>query len=418
MARIWTAAVLTLGLCGSAGAQQMSTAQEAAYQALWQTTYDRQAAYAAGPLSAAERAFAAVLALVESGRPGEALTKAAALHNLAAVRADLGRLPEAEAVAREALLLRRDHGAVANAIATSERLLATILNDLGARAEAMALLDSVVHAKLGNPEVDATLPERDFAALAVMSAETGNTEAATAMLAQMEPYLPGMTAPQQAAVYTALGRVQSLSGRPDLAEAAYRQVVGLTAAFPPGPDWTLTDHATALGSLATMLQRHGRPAEAAPLFRQALAMLDAGEGGAPVRANLLVGLGKALHSLGDVQAAFDGQRAGLDMQLAVLPDGHADLAATFATLGETLLQAGDAASAADALRHAVAVAEAASDDLRAARAAMTLAVAEAALGQPSFPAAEAARARLANLLPAGHPELVRAGFNTAWLALA
>jgi len=106
------------------------------------------------------------------------------------------------------------------------------------------------------------------------------------------------------------------------------------------------------------------------------------------------------------------------MQLAVLPDGHADLAATFATLGETLLQAGDAATAADALRRAVAVAEAASDDLRAARAAMTLTVAEAALGQPSFPAAEAARARLANLLPAGHPELVRAGFNTAWLALA
>jgi tetratricopeptide (TPR) repeat protein len=105
---------------------------------LWQLTQQGQDLLAAGDLAGAEAAFADVLALVERDLPDEALTWAAALHNLAAVRADLGQLVQAEAMARAALDIRRRLGE-AGAIASSERLLGTILHDLGQLDEARAM---------------------------------------------------------------------------------------------------------------------------------------------------------------------------------------------------------------------------------------------------------------------------------------
>src|SRR3989338_8080118 len=107
---------------------------------------------AGGDLAGAEAAFADVLALVERDLPDEALTRAAALHNLAAVRADLGQFVQAEAMARAALDIRRRLGE-AGAIASSERLLGTILHDLGQLDEARALIEASVVAQLNDANV-------------------------------------------------------------------------------------------------------------------------------------------------------------------------------------------------------------------------------------------------------------------------
>jgi CHAT domain-containing protein/tetratricopeptide (TPR) repeat protein len=406
-----TMAVLMM-LGAPAIGQEMTATEEAAYTALWQLTQQGQDLLAAGDLAGAEAAFADVLALVERDLPDEALTRAAALHNLAAVRADLGQFVQAEAMARAALDIRRRLGE-AGAIASSERLLGTILHDLGQLDEARALIEASVVAQLNDANVPRVSLEKDMAALAELTALLGDPAAAMQILGQLEPYLPQMTPSQAVAVYAGMGRVQSIAGRPELAEAAYRQVLTLSAGLAFGAEWRPQDQAVALGNLGTMLLRQGRAAEAEPLFRQALT----GAQGA-VAANLLDGLGAALAAQGVMQAAWQAQRQALDLRLAALPEDHAQVAASFATLGATLLRAGEFAVAEQTLSRAVALLAQRNDGLRQARAALALGAAEAALGKPGFARAKAALADLQAILPKGHPDLVRAGFSTAWLGLA
>src|SRR3990167_7321380 len=389
-----TMAVLMM-LGAPAIGQEMTATEEAAYTALWQLTQQGQELLAAGDLAGAEAAFADVLALVERDLPDEALTRAAALHNLAAVRADLGQFVQAEAMARAALDIRRRLGE-AGAIASSERLLGTILHDLGQLDEARALIEASVVAQLNDANVPRVSLEKDMAALAELTALLGDPASAMQILGQLEPYLPQMTPSQAVAVYAGLGRVQSIMGRPELAEAAYRQVLTLSAGLAFGAEWRPQDQAGGLGNLGTMLLR---------------------QGGA-VAANLLDGLGAALAAQGVMQAAWQAQRQALDLRLAALPEDHPQVAASFATLGATLLRAGEFAVAEQTLSRAVALLAQRNDGLRLARAALALGAAEAALGKPGFARAKAALADLQAILPKDHPDLVRAGFSTAWLGLA
>jgi CHAT domain-containing protein len=167
-----------------------------------------------------------------------------------------------------------------------------------------------------------------------------------------------------------------------------------------------------------MLLQQGRPAEAEALFRQAVAMLPT-QGSMLARANLLNGLGMALSAQDQFQAAYDAQRLALDALLGTLPADHPRVAAAFATIGETLLRAGQPEIARQSLERAVTLQQAAGDTLRAGRALQSLAAAMALLNDPQTAQSMAndGRAMMASVLPQGHPDLIRAAFNQSWLAL-
>lgn len=174
------------------------------------------------------------------------------------------------------------------------------------------------------------------------------------------------------ATFTTLGRLSPLSGRPERAEAAYREALNRSVDIPAGGRWGPKNRAVLIGNLGSMLLRQERFTEAEPLFRQAMAILP------PtvldqVRANLLNGLGMALAGQGLYQDAYDAHRLGLDALLASLPPDHPRVGAAFATIGETLLRAGQPAIARQSLEHAVTIQQAAGDTLRAGRAPLTLA---------------------------------------------
>ncbi|QYK41869.1 MAG: CHAT domain-containing protein [Paracoccaceae bacterium] len=411
------ALVLTLVLATPAAAQEMTKAQEQAYTRLWEMTVAANALHAAGDLAGAEAGYAETLSLIDRELPDEPLTRAAALHNLAAVRADRGRLQDAEETAREVLRLRLENGGATTAVASTHRLLSSILRDLDRIPEARAEIEAAVILTLNDPAADNARLVADFTGLAVMTAETGDHAGAAELMGQLEPLLPDLSPANAARVFVALGRVESLAGRPERAELGYREAAARSAAIPADdPDWTLQDRANVIGNLASMLLQQSREREAEPLFREALTLA---QGLSPlVRANLLDGLGTALAAQGQMQAAWDAQRQALDLRIAALPPNHPALAASFALTGETILRAGDPATARDALSRAVEIATEGNDPLRAARAALRLAAAEAAMGDTAFGRAEEAETVLAGLLPAGHPEVAGARFIAASIALA
>ncbi len=414
----WAAAALAVWLAGPAFAQQMTKAEEAAYEALWQLSAAAGERSGAGDLAGAIAIHAQMLALIDRELPGEPLTRAAILHNLAGLYADLGRLDQALPIAQTALGLRQQNGAVANALASSHRLMSSILDDLERVAEARDALELSVNLRLNDPQADQTYLIGDFAGLAVFYARTGRHDDAAGMMAELEPLLPQLTTADVARVFNALGRVQSLAGRPELAEAAYREAARHAAAVPRDDHtWSLQDHLNIAGNLASMLLQQGRAREAEPLFRETIGVAEA-RGAAPlVRAILYDGLGGALSALGQYQAAYDAHRVALDLRLATLPGNSPVLAASFAVTGETILRAGDAGTARAALARAVEIARAGGDRRRAAQSELRLAAAEAALGQPAFARARAAEAELAALLTADSPELVYARIVAGMVAL-
>lgn len=419
MARNAVAWVLALGLgLAPAAAQQMSPAEEAAYTALMQMTRQAHDLRNRGDLAGALAAHRAMLALIDRDLPDEPLTRATALHNITALTADQGRLDEALESAEQALALRLGNDAVPNALVSSYRLLATLLQDLDRLEPARAAIEMAVNLTLDDPQADHFFLIADFVGLAVLTARTGDLDGAMALMGQLEPLLPDLSPADATRVFVGLGRVQSLSGRLTLAEAAYREATTRAATIPADdPGWTVQDLVNVRGNLASMLLQQGREREAEPLFREVIALAD--RGASPlVRANLLDGLGTALAAMGEMQAAWDAQRHALDLRLQALPPDSPALAASFTLTGETILRAGDAATAHAALSRALQIATTADDRLRMARASLRLAAAEAALGRPAFARAAEAEALMASLMPPGSAEHVSAQFIAASVALA
>ncbi|MDT8855576.1 CHAT domain-containing tetratricopeptide repeat protein [Paracoccaceae bacterium Fryx2] len=399
----------------TAAQEPLTAAQETAFMTLRDLSQQGKALQGSGDLAGAETLLSAAMAAAWRDFPGNPLTIATTQHDLAAVLTEAGNLPRAESLARAALIRRRDEP---RARAASQALLALILCDLERHAEARSLMAQAVESTLADPGADPSQLIPHVAALAVLTARTGDLPGAMGLIGQLEPMLSEMNDADAVATFTALGWLSSRAGRTDHAEAAYRTALSRAASVPPGPGVGPQDQARRLGKLGAMLLQQGRLSEAAALFTQADAMLTgAGVTGGLVRADVLNGLGLALRRQHDPQGALAAQRLALDLRMAALPAGHPQVGAGFADLGETLLRAGDAGNAAAALRRAVAIAAAAGDGLRHARAALGLALAEAALGLPALPRALESRAALAALLPPGHPEAARAGFTTAWLAL-
>jgi CHAT domain-containing protein/tetratricopeptide (TPR) repeat protein len=398
----------------AAAAEQMTPAQETAWRSLVDLSGRIAAARTAGDLASAEALARESLSLVETALPDAPLARASALLDLAAVMAAQGRLSPAEAMARSALDLRQANGGDAAAVAAAERLLAEILAARGDAAGAQALADSAAGREAAPPPPASAA---DTPALAVAAAERGEIEAALDLLRTAEAALPGMTPAEAARTFRALGRVQSLAGRPYLAEAAYREALRRSQDLAGDPAWTAEDHALALNNLAAVLAQAGRTGEAMPLFAEAAALAD-GRGDPLVLATVLDGLADTLRAAGEYQGAFDAGRRALDLRLQALPGEDPRLSASFAALGWTLLAAGEVQIAAQSLTKALAIAEAAGDATRAARAAMMLATAEAMLGQPAFDRAARAGETMAALLPPGDPRAAQALFNAAWIGLS
>jgi CHAT domain-containing protein len=400
------------------GSQSMTPEEEAAYTTLFSQTQLAQDLLAQGKLAEAEQIFAALLALVDDKLPNEPLTRAAALHNLAAARAELGDLASAETLARSALAVRDDPENL-GARTSTQALLASILIEVQAWAEALSLMDQVVRAQLQTPDMPRQSLMADMSILAVLYAQTGDFAATEQIFAQLEPLLPDVPPEVAVRVFAGLGRLHSLAGKPELAEAAYRKVLDLTAGLAYGAGWRRQEQAVALGNLASILQRQGRNAEAIPIFRKAIALLkDAGLGDGLAAANLLDGLGNALKDGGDFGEAWQFQRLALENRFNTLPPGSPFLAASFATLGETLFRTGELDIADQTLARAVSLAQSAGDPYRVARASLTRAAVKTALGAPAVDLAAGAVAELSNILPEGHPDLLRAQFSAAWIALS
>ena len=229
-------------------AREMTPAEEAAYTALMALDAAAQSHFHAGDLVAAETLFRQQLDIINRDLPDAPLTLAATLNSLAATLGEAGRLTEAEAVARQALALREANGAVINALTSSRRLLASILNDLEAYPEARDLLAAVVEALLSAAEMDRSDFVADHAMFASVTASGGDLPAAMALIGELEPRVPDMQPAEAVATFTTLGRLSSLSGRPERAEAAYREALNRSVDIPAGGSWRPKNRAVLIGN--------------------------------------------------------------------------------------------------------------------------------------------------------------------------
>jgi CHAT domain-containing protein len=415
------ALVLTLMLWSfAAGAQTMTKAQEAAQVKGFELTMQAQDLFSAGRYAESETLMREVLRLHQKAGSGP-LSIATAMHNVAATVAQQGRAAEALDMAREALRLRRENGAVDNAIASSERLLASILANLGRSAEAMDLQQEAVMRALNGEGVDPTTLVRSFATLAYFTAESGDVSGGIALVNQLVPMLQQMAPHDVALTLNTVGRLSSMAGQPQQAEAYYREALRHSSALPVSKDWSVVDKATVLNNLAAMLRARGRHVEAEGLFLQARGMLEeAGLTALPLMATILDGLGEVWRAQHRYREAYDAERRGLDIRQATLPDGHPGLGVSFSNIGITLLLDGQADLAASAFEKAVDIQRKSGDRVRLGRSSANLSAAYAALGKTDWATDIGGEALdiLAEALPKGHEEVTRAAFNYAWLSLA
>ena len=256
--------------------------------------------------------------------------------------------------------------------------------------------------------------------LAYLKAAEGNVADATALINQLVPMIPEMQPYDLPAVLNALGRISSMAGNLEDAEAYYRTAVERSAGLKFTADWTVKDAASVLGNFASMLSRRGRITEAMPLFQSADGMLvTAGLEHSDLRATILDGIGEIHRMRHAYSEAYEIQRKALDIRVSTLPETHPNLGISFSNLGLTLLQAGEFETAADALSKAVTIQKSNGDAVRLANASINLSGALGALGEhgKAVNTAYAATESLRSVFPEGHPRMVASEFNRAWLHL-
>lgn len=424
--RLMVAGTLAFLAAAPAHAQApMTPAQERAMETIFREATRGRALFEAGRYAEAETIFIKNLADARRHFPSEPLTIAAALHNLAAAQAELGRLAEAEKTAREALRLRETNRAHVNAIASSRALLASILKDLAAEIEARQLMESAIELTTENPEVDRSNLIGNYATLAHLFAATGDLDQGIGLVNELFGIVEDLPARDQFHVYQVAGRVSSMAGYPEDAESFYRRAVAIASegykAKVDGPAPTAADRAQAISNLASLLMRRGRTQEAAPLFAQAADLMGYGEDRPSLSlANTLNELGDAFRAEGKVNEAWDVQRKALDMRTALLPETHPLIADSMNSLGMTLLNAGMLEPAEQAFNAAIGRQIRIDNRLGAARSALNLALAQAAAGRLDAAVATAhdGRVWLDGALPDGHPLRIKGTFNEAWLLLA
>jgi tetratricopeptide (TPR) repeat protein len=399
-------------------AQEMTKEQEAAMTEIFTASGEAGAIFKAGRFAEAEAIFRDVLAKTEEHFPGEALMRASALHNVAAAAAEQGRLAQALPMAEEAFQLRREAGAGPFALGSSQSLLASILREQGRRADATALMREAVVAVADDPNAPGDAIIADFAQFLGMLAEDGRIEEAERVAEQLLGFVEQVGEAEHVDIYWAVARLRSAEGRFAEADRNYRLAyAALAKAFPDD----LTRRAILISNIASVLRQQFRQGDAEQLFRRAAEDLEKlYPEGHPALAAALDGLALSIAEQNRPGEAWPIGRKALDMRLALLPGDHPLIATSLINLGLALLRDGQFEPARDAFQTAVDRRQEAGDEVGAARAAVNLAVAQHALGDPGggVDSLENARSVFAEALPAGHPVATTAAIDEAWLLLA
>lgn len=413
--------ILTAALAGApAAAAEMTKAQEAAMGEIFQASQEGNRLFGAGRYVEAEAIFRRVAALTEEAFPGEDLMRASALHNLAGALSETGRLAEARTLAAEALAIREAAGnrVGSMAVGSSRALLASILRDLGRRAEGGALMRSAFVVVAEDPQADGSLLVENASKLIGVMAEDGQIAEADGLAKDLLGLLDRMPDADKIEVFWSVARLRSEAGRFAEAEQFYGQAYELlTRNFPED----VTRRAILLSNIASVIRQQFRPREAEELFRRAAADLQTiFPDGHPALASALDGLGLTLAEQGRPADAWPVGRKALDMRVALLPVDHPLIATSLVNLGLALFRDGQPEPARDSFQTAVDRRTADGDAIGAARAAVNLANAEAALGDNAgaIRTLEAARDVLDQSLPKGHPLTTTAAVNQAWFLLA
>ncbi len=399
-------------------AQEMTKEQEAAMTEIFTQGQQGGALFAAGRFIEAEAVFRGVLARTEQYFPGEALMRAASLHNLAAALSELGRLKEAVAMAEEALQLRQQGGAGQFALGSSQALLASIHRDLGRRAEASGLMREAVLAMASDPNTPPGNVTKGFSQFLGMLAEDGNLEEAQRVTDQLLSLVDQLGESDRVDVFWAVGRFRSAEGNLPDADRFYR--LAYAALSNTAPD-DLTRRAILISNMASVLRQQFRYRDAEQLFRRAAGDLEKlYPDGHPVLASALDGLALSISEQGRSAEAWPIGRRALDMRLALLPADHPLIATSLVNLGLALMQDNQIEPARDAFQSAIDRRQKSGDEVGAARAAVNLALAQHALGDTGggVNSLDNAREVFLQALPPGHPVATTAAIDQAWLLLA
>lgn len=405
--------------CGCAEAEEMSKEQEAAIMEIVRDQQSANRLFYAGRYAEAEAAYRAIVAKTEAAFPGEGLMRASAIYNLAAALAEMGRLAEAETLAREALALReaQPERAGSTGLGSARALLGSILRDLGRRSEGNRLMRDAFVIVASDPQGERDLLVRNATRLLGVLAEDGQGAEADKLAGDLLGIVSGLPDDLKIEVWWAVARQRSDAGRFADAERFYREAHALLVGVFPDD---LTRRAILVANTASVLRRQYRPVEAEALFRRAVADLEAlYPEGHPALATALDGLALTLLDQGRHGEAWPAARRALDLRTALLPADHPLLATSLVNLGLALLAAGQPSVARDALQVAVNRRQSAGDEVGAARAAVSLAIAQATLGDApgGIASLDNARSVFDESLPGGHPLRTAAAIDQAWLLL-
>ena len=406
--------------CACARAEEMTKAQEKVMVDIFQEQQVANQLFHAGRYEEAEGLYRDVLAKTEAAFPGEGLMRASSLHDLAAALAEMGRLQEAYDLAKEALTLREAQAERASsmAIGSSRALLASILRDLGRRAEGNALMRQAFLVVASDPKGDQGLLVENATKLIGVLAEDGQLTEVDKLAGDLLGVVEQVPDNLKIEIYWSVARARSEAGRTGEADRYYREAYGLLVKVFPDD---LTRRAILISNIASVLRKEYRPADAEQLFRRAAADLEKlYPDGHPALAAALDGLALSITEQNRPAEAWPIGRRALDMRLALLPDDHPLIATSLVNLGLALIRDGQVELARDAFQTAVTRRQKAGDEVGAARAAISLAVAQAALGDNpgGINSLDNARAVFEASLPQGHPLATTAAIDQAWLLLA
>ena len=243
-------------------------------------------------LAPAEEAVRVSRQLAKKDPKAQLPVLAAALGNLSAVLAELGRVEQALASAQEGVQISRrlqqsDPGAYEAELASALRLHGAVLAQLGRRDKALGSTEEAVQiyrhlADTAAADPDAYLPDLASALnnLGALQAEQGHQEKALAAveeaagirrhLAAVDPdaYLPDL-----ASALNNLGTLLAELGRREKALAAVEEAVGIRLHLAAvDPDAYLPDLAAALNNLSVRLGDVGRRDEGLAAVEEAAAM--------------------------------------------------------------------------------------------------------------------------------------------------
>ena len=271
-----------------------------------------------GALADIERA----LSLLDEAS-ADPLERATLIYDRARVFDLLGRNEEAEASARESLMIRRAHlGEVNEKTGDSLNLVANALTAQGRHAEA----DPIYRQVLGMYEV---LYGPDDFHVAIVLSNLGNSLRRTGRAHQAEPLYVRAVAIAEGAndpvllaqCLTNYGWYLHVTKQGDRAEAPFRRALALALDI-VGPDHPFTGVARA--NLGYALSDQGRWTEAETPFREGLAVYEAGVGpDSPDLLETLMGYAAVLDRLGRGEEAEGLYRRARAIAAGRLPPAHA-----------------------------------------------------------------------------------------------